>query len=197
MLLNNYVLKIIRAYQNNISIFLWSKTYDVLLKSSALIRFYPLVLIKGSTVFMERSVYCIPRAKWLNEYFWKILYDNTCVYRRACITPKALNLLHAFPRRRQAKEKIHRTVGCRLCLAVTMECWRHMIRSVTRFKDNSTVYFCERGAAFPYFEELVIAWLATLSIFTIIITYNLDQIRQARYICQIHQFVDDIDGFGF
>ena len=72
-----------------------------------------------------------------------------------------------------------------------------MIRSVTRFKDNSTVYFCERGAAFPYFEELVIAWLATLSIFTIIITYTLDQIRQARYICQIHQFLDDIDGFGF
>ena len=25
----------------------------------------------------------------------------------------------------------------------------------------------------------------------------LDQIRQARYICQIHQFLDDIDGFGF
>ena len=24
----------------------------------------------------------------------------------------------------------------------------------------------------------------------------LDQIRQARYICQIHQFLDDIDGFG-
>ena len=25
----------------------------------------------------------------------------------------------------------------------------------------------------------------------------LDQIHQARYICQIHQFLDDIDGFGF
>ena len=123
-------------------------------------RFYPLVLVKGSTVFKERSVYCISRAKWLIEYFWKIFYDNTCGHRRACITPKALNLLHAFSRRRQAKEKIHQTVGCWLCLAVTMECWRHMIHSVTCFKDNSTAYFCERGAAFPYSEE-VVTWLAT------------------------------------
>ena len=105
----------------------------------------------------------------------------------------------------------------------------YMIRSVNCFRDNSTVYFCEKGAAFSYSEELVITWLATLSISTIItilalqkvsdflgykailhqlkflpsywtlmiLLFVLDQLRQTRYICQIHQFLDDIDGFGF
>ena len=45
----------------------------------------------------------------------------------------------------------------------------YMTRSVNCFKDNSTVYFCEKGAVFPYSKELVITWLATLSVFTIII----------------------------
>ena len=45
--------------------------------------------------------------------------------------------------------------------------WRHMIRSVTCFKDNSTAYFCERGAAFPYSEE-VVTWLATTLYFHIL-----------------------------
>ena len=52
----------------------------------------------------------------------------------------------------------------------------YMIRSVNCFKDNSTVYFCEKGAAFPYSEELVITWLATLSVFTIIIILALQKV---------------------
>ena len=52
----------------------------------------------------------------------------------------------------------------------------YMIRSVNCFKDNSTVYFCEKGAVFPYSEELVITWLATLSVFTIIIILALQKV---------------------
>ena len=52
----------------------------------------------------------------------------------------------------------------------------YMTRSVNCFKDNSTVYFCEKGAVFPYSEELVITWLATLSVFTIIIILALQKV---------------------
>ena len=52
----------------------------------------------------------------------------------------------------------------------------YMIRSVNCFKDNSTPYFCENGAVFPYSEELVITWLATLSVFTIIIILALQKV---------------------
>ena len=52
----------------------------------------------------------------------------------------------------------------------------YMIRSVNCFKDNSTVYFCEKGAVFPYSEELVITWLATLSVFAIIIMLALQKV---------------------
>ncbi|CAH3156949.1 unnamed protein product, partial [Pocillopora meandrina] len=52
----------------------------------------------------------------------------------------------------------------------------YMIRSVNCFKDHSTVYFCEKGAVFSYSEELVITWLATLSVFTIIIILALQKV---------------------
>ena len=92
---------------------LWSETYDVHLKSSALILFYPSILIKGKTVFKERSLYCVSlycvsRMKLLNKYLWKI-YVHPCGHRRAYITPAPLKLLPVSTRRRQAKEKIHET----------------------------------------------------------------------------------------
>ena len=48
----------------------------------------------------------------------------------------------------------------------------YMIRSV----NFRTVYFCEKGEVFSYSEELVITWLATLSVFTIIIILALQKV---------------------
>ena len=31
-------------------------------------------------------MHCVPTAKWLNEYLWKISYDNPWGHKRACIT---------------------------------------------------------------------------------------------------------------
>ena len=64
----------------------------------------------------------------------------------------------------------------------------YMIRSVNCFKDNSTVYFCEKGAVFPYSEELVITWLATLSISTIITILALQKVSDfLGYKAILHQ----------
>ena len=106
----------------------------------------------------------------------------------------------------------------------------YMIRCVNCFKDNSTVYFCEKGAVFFIFrrtgdnmafytlcfhnhhhlgtaESSRFSWIqshpTSAEISSLLLDSDdsfvciLDQIHQARYICQIHQFLDDIDGFGF
>ncbi|XP_022808850.1 uncharacterized protein LOC111345827 [Stylophora pistillata] len=52
------------------------------------------------------------------------------------------------------------------------------IRSVTCITENSTFYFCEKNAAFPFSEELAITWLATHSIFLIIVIFALQKVPE-------------------
>ena len=85
------------------------------------------------------------RSDWTNIY-GRFYDDNPCGHRRACITPAPLKLLPASSKRRQAKQEIHQTVGCRLCLAVTMhisaiKCRLAFFRTANNSVAGFAVYF--------------------------------------------------------
>ena len=112
---------------NLLSHLTWHSEMDVKKKKVLLWFFFIPQYWSKDQQFLKRfqSIVFQQRSDWTNIY-GRFYDDNPCGHRRACITPAPLKLLPASSTRRQAKEKIHQTVGCRLCLAVTVMLAAHV-----------------------------------------------------------------------